>query len=289
VDVGPDESIYLDQVGRPYSILRFSVEGGRAEESPALTIESQQVLPLADGRVILSTRRGKSQVLIGRPGSELRPLLQTSEETTSPLAPAGSDAVAMLVGSSGHRRIALASIAHGRILREVQIPPGELRGLAVSPDLTTYYYAQGGVIYAQSGDGSPRRLAEGDTIALDPTGRYLYAKQMEFNPIRLIRIDTASGGVEQVPLPPSPRIAAVELSPTAVDARGRILLDTTSPSMWFYQAAVLDTAQRKLTVIPLAVTGDSMAPGWTPDGKIVSAGAGLTGSLWRYRHADLSN
>jgi hypothetical protein len=85
------------------------------------------------------------------------------------------------------------------------------------------------------------------------------------------------------------RIAAVELSPTAVDARGRILLDTTSPSMWFYRAAVLDPAHGKLSVIPLSFRGDSMAPGWTSDGRIVSAGAGLTGSLWRYRQAHPSN
>jgi eukaryotic-like serine/threonine-protein kinase len=288
LDVGPDESIYLDQVGRPYSILRFSVEGGIPEESPALTIDSQQVLPLADGRVVLSTRRGKSQVVIGHPGFELRALLQTTEETTSPLAPAGSDAVAMLVGGSGHRRIALASIANGRILREVQIPPSELRGLAVSPDRTTFYYAQGGLVYAQAG-GQPKRLAEGDTIALEPAGRYLYAKQMGYNPIRLVRIDTGSGREEEVQFPTSPRISAVELSPTAVDVRGRILLDTTSPSTWFYRAAVLDPAQGKLTVIPLSFSGDSMAPGWTPDGKIVSAGAGLTGSLWRYRQTHPSN
>jgi hypothetical protein len=132
-------------------------------------------------------------------------------------------------------------------------------------------------------------MADGEAIALDPPGRYLYATQTGYNPIRLARIDTASGREEQVPLPESPRIAAMELSPTAIDARGRILLSTTSPSLWFYRAAVLDPVQRKLTIIPLTLTGDSMAPGWTPDGKIVSAGAGLTGSLWRYRQSHVSN
>jgi len=284
VDMGPDGSIYLDQVGRPYSILRFSAEGGRPEETPAPVIESQQVLPLADGRVIFATQSSKSQVLIGQPGSEFRPLLQTSEEITSPLAPAGPDAVALLVGASGHRRIALASVANGQILRELPIPPGEEpRGLAVSPDRTTLYYAQGGGVYSLSGSGPPKRIAEGDTITLDPSGRYLYAKQFGRDPIRLVRIDTASGREEEVRLPPAPRLTEVGLSPTAVDAKGRILLDTTSPLTWFYRAAILDTATGKMTLIPLSVFGDSLAPGWTPDGKIVAAGAGLSATLWRYR------
>jgi hypothetical protein len=52
---------------------------------------------------------------------------------------------------------------------------------------------------------------------------------------------------------------------------------------------MLDQAHGSLTVIPLPVTGDAVAPGWTPDGKVVSAGAGLTGSLWRYRQTHPSN
>ena len=283
VDLGPDGSLYMDQIGRPYSILRFAPEGGKPEQNPAPTIDGQQVLSLPDGRITFSTRRGKSHVLIGRPGSELRDLLQTSEETSAPLAVAGPDAVALLVGSDAHRRIALVSTMNGRILREIPIPQGDVNTIAVSKDRNTVYFAESGQVYAQSAGGSPQRLAEGGTITLDPAGRFLYAKQFGHIPIRLVRIDTASGHLEEIPLPASPRLTTVELSPTAVDARGRLLLDVTSPSMWFYRAAMLDTAQGKLTPIPLDFFGDAMAPGWTPDGGIVSAGAGLTSSLWRYR------
>ena len=289
VDAGPDGSIYLDQIGRPYSILRFSVEGGSAEESPALTTNSQQVLPLADGRVILSNRSGKPQVLIGRPGSEMRALLQTSEETTGPLAPAGPDAAAMLVGGSGRQRIAVASIANGSILREIQIPQGDLRGLAVAPDRHTFYYVQRGGVYALSDGAQPRQLADGDTVALDPAGKYLYVTQSTHNPTRLVRIDAVSGHEEEIPIPANLRIADIEQAPTAVDSRGRVLIDITSPSTWFYRAAVVDSVHSKLTIIPLPVTGDIMAPGWTPDGRIVSSSAGLTGLLWRYRETHPSN
>jgi predicted Ser/Thr protein kinase/DNA-binding beta-propeller fold protein YncE len=285
IDTARDGSIYLDQIDRPYSIVRLSADIGRPEQVLAPVIDSQQVLPLADGRVVLSTLNGKSRVLIGQPGSEFRPLLQTSEETTSPLAPAGSDSVAMLVGTGAHRRIALASVANGRMIREIPVPPGEIHGLAVSPDRTTVYVAEGGAVYSLAESGPPKRMAEGDTIALDPSGRYLYAKQLGRDPIRLVQIDTVSGHDVQVNLPPSPRLTTVDLSPTAVDARQRILLDTTSPLTWFYGAAVLDTATGKMTPVPLPGFYDCMAPGWTPDGGVICAGAGLTGSLWRYRQA----
>jgi hypothetical protein len=283
VDVGPDRSIYLDQIGRPYSILQFPLEGAKPEQNPVLAIDSNQVLPLPDGRVILSTHRGKSRVLIGQPNSEMRALLQTQEESTSPLARVGSDAVALLVGSAGHRRIALASVANGEFLWQFPLPPGEVDSIAVSPDRTSFYFTQGGIVYAERGAGPPKRIAEGDTMSPDSTGRFLYAKQFGHSPIRLVKIDTASGNSEEIRLPNSPRLTASPLSPAAVDARGRVLMDVATSSTWFYHAAMLDTASGKLTIIPVDFSGDIMVPGWTADGGIIGAGATLTGSLWRYR------
>ncbi len=210
-------------------------------------------------------------------------MLQGNEDTSSPLAPAGRDAVAMLIGTGGARRIAIASTANGRIVREFPAPRGEIKGLAASADQATVYYATDGTVYALAASGSPKKIGEGDTISLDPSGRYLYAKQFAREPIRLVRIDLASGRTEDVVHPPTPRLTTVTLSPTAVAAKGRILLDTTSPQTWFYSAAVLDTASGRMTPLRLPGYFDCLAPGWTPDGKVICAGAALTASLWRYR------
>jgi len=153
----------------------------------------------------------------------------------------------------------------------------------VSPDRATVYYVTDGSVFAVAESGPAKRIGEGDTIALDPSGRYLYAKQFAREAIRLIRIDTVSGHTDGLPLPPSLRLTNVGLSPTAVDARQRILVETTSPQTWFYAGALLDTATGRMTRLPLPGFYDCMAPGWTPDGKVLCAGAGLTGSLWRYR------
>jgi hypothetical protein len=276
------DSLYLDAVGRPYSILRFGLDGTAVERFGAPVLEDQLVLPLGDGRVVVATINGRSQVLIGRPDGQLRPLLQTDEESSGPLAPAGNDAVVLMVGPPGKRRIGLAALANGRLLREVQAPPGEPSGIAVSPDRSTFYFAAQGAIYAVTGEGRARSIGAGDTIALDPSGRYLYAKQFGGNPIRLVRIDTVSGSVEDVRVPNTVRLTTVSLSPTAVDARQRILLDTSSPDAWFYRPAMIDARAGVLTSVPLPVSGDCLAPGWTPDGRVVCAGVDLLGTLWRY-------
>jgi serine/threonine protein kinase len=283
IDAGRDGSIYLDQIDRPYSIVRLAVDSATPEMFPAPVVDSQQVVSLADGRVVLSTTAGKPRVLIGRPGSELRPLMQGSEESSSPLATAGTDAVAMIVGANASRRIAIASVANGRILREFLVTAGEIKGLAVAPDRSTVYYGTDGTVDALSGSGPAKPIGEGDTIALDPSGRYLYVKQFAREPIGLVRIDLRSGRTEEVVHPSNPRLTTIALSPASVDAKQRVLLDTTSPRTWFYSAAVLDTTTGAMTSLHLPGFFDCMAPGWTADGRVMCVGAALTGSLWQYR------
>jgi hypothetical protein len=138
-------------------------------------------------------------------------------------------------------------------------------------------------VYARTGSAPARRLGDGDTITLDPSGRYLYVKQFARQPISLARIDTRSGEETPVRLPPEPRLTQVALSATAIDSDQRMLLDTSSPRMWFYHAAVLDLRNGGLTMIPMSFVGDCLAPGWAADGTIVCTAVGTTGSLWRYQ------
>jgi hypothetical protein len=289
VDAASDGSLYLDQVGRLSSILRQSIERNSTELFPAPFVGSGPILPLADGRVAVETASPKSRVMIGAPGSELQPLLQTDEPTSRPFAPAGRDAIALVVGSNEHRRIALAALADGHIIREIPLPTGLPGNISVSPDLSTIYYALGGAVYSLTGSAPAHRLGAGDAIALDPSGRFLYVKQFARQPIALARIDTASGEETMIRLPSEPRLTPVPLSATAIDSSQRMLLDTTSPRMWFYRAVMLDLRSGELTKIPMSYVGDCLAPGWGADGAIVCNAVGLTGSLWRYQHRPAMN
>jgi hypothetical protein len=282
VDVGGDGSLYLDQVGRPRSILYLSARGDTLRELSTPVLDGAPALALPDGRTAVATSGAKARVLIGTATGEFRPFLQTDEPTTGPLAVAGRDAIAFVIGLEKHQRIAIASITDGHILREIPLAAGAPSGIAVSPDRSIVYYAQNSGIYALAGTSPARRLGEGDTLTLDPSGRYLYAKQFGKDPIRLVRIDTVSGEQTTVPVPSEPRLTPVVLSSTAVDANERMLVETSSPLNWFYRAALLDLRTGTMTPIRTAHVGDCVSPGWGADASILCNAVGLTGSLWRY-------
>jgi hypothetical protein len=226
IEAAADGSLYLDQVGRPNSILRASVTGSATELFSVGDFTGSPALPLADGRFVVERQGGKSRVVIGAPGTDLRPLVQLDERNSAPLAPAGPDAIALVVGTNERRRIAIASIADGHLLREVPVPAGTLTGLAVSSDRGTVYYALNGSVYALSGSGPARRLAQGDTIAIDPDEHTLYVKQFGYEPIRLVRVDLTSGQETPVTLPADFRMTDLGLAPTAVNPNRRMLVDS---------------------------------------------------------------
>jgi hypothetical protein len=288
IDAAADGSLYLDQIGRPNSIVRTVVSGGVTELFPVGDFTGSPALPLADGRIVVERQGGKSRVVIGAPGSDLHPFVQLDEPTSAPLASAGPDAIGLVVGINEHRRIAIASIADGHVLQEVPIPAGKLTGLAVSSDRHRVYYAQNGSVYALSGSGPARRLAQGDTIAMDPEERTLYVKQFASEPIRLVGIDLASGQETPITLPAEPRMTGLGLAPTAVSSNRRMLVDASSPLLWFYRPAVLDLRTGSLATIPMSTMGDCVSPGWAADGSVVCQAVGLTASLWRYRREDAS-
>jgi hypothetical protein len=83
IEAASDGSLYMDQAGRPASILRMSVNRNAIEQFSVSHLASQ-ILPLPDGRIAAETSVGKRQIVIGPPGSELRPLLQLAEPSRGP-------------------------------------------------------------------------------------------------------------------------------------------------------------------------------------------------------------
>jgi hypothetical protein len=283
IEAAPDGSLYLDLVGRRASLLRLSAPPRALEQFPAFSFDVSSILVLNGGRIAMATGGGKPQVLIGLPGSEPRPFLQVDEPSSGPLAPVGRDGIAFVAGAKERPRIVLASLADGHVLRDIPLQAGVPSGLATSPDGGTIYYVQSGSVYAQAASGPPRRLGDGDTVTIDPAGRYLYAKQFSGDPIRLIRFDVISGETSEVAIPSEFRLTSVGLSPTAVDANQRMLIDTSSPLEWFYRAAILDLRSGAMTSVPMPHLGDCLSPGWGADGAIYCNSVGLTASLWRYQ------
>jgi Tol biopolymer transport system component len=282
VDAARDGSLYLDQLLRPETIVRSSLSGGAAEEFVVPFTDTPGVVA-PDGEVLLSQPTGgKRQLSAMRPGGAPRLLVNTAEETTLPATIFG-DHVAFTIGSGDGKRIALASLGDGRVVRRYNSRSD--KGLSASPDGKTLYYSFAGAIWAQLVDGGePTRIADGEDVVLDPTGQHLYVKRSRKGAPAMFRLSVRGTDAEELPMPPGYQLGFPPLSPAAVDARGRVLVTVVSQS-FYYKAALLDPATKSLTVIPVVIEGDVAGAGWTPDGRILADGDRYLLTLWRYQRA----
>jgi hypothetical protein len=219
-----------------------------------------------------------------RPGGEPRVLVETSEDTSLPATTFDGN-VAFVIGTGDQRRIAIASLRDGRVLRRFSTRSDN--GMAASPDGHTLYYSFSGAIWAQPvAGGEPKRITEGIDVTLDPKGQYLYVKRAAKGLMGIIRIPVAGGDTEDLPVPPEYHVANPGLSPAAVDARGRILVSVISKQRFYYETAILDPASKSFTLVPMAIDGDAAMAGWAPDDRILARGHRYLFSLWRYQRSN---
>jgi len=196
----------------------------------------------------------------------------------------GSGSIAFIAGSEDGRRLAIATLRDGRIVKRFGSRATSVGSMTAAPDGKTIYYASAGFIWAQPvAGGEPRKITDGTDATLDTGGQHLYVKRNRAGTIELFRVPVAGGGDEQLAVPPGYHLAVPALSPGAVDARGRILVTVLSAHSFYYRPAILDMTTKSFTAVPIAFDGDVSAPAWTSDGKIVASGSRYTSSLWRYR------
>jgi hypothetical protein len=210
-------------------------------------------------------------------GTDFRPFLQGDAIEAAYAAPVSADEVALLLGPPGKRRIAYASVRNGVLRREIPVPGGNARALAVSSSLQTIYYVAQDTIYAMPETGGPPvRLAEGEDLAIDPAGRLLVIH----NSKGMVRLQLPSGAAEPIVLPPGIRLATGSLSPSAIDRKGRVLLGVVTPHDFDYKPAIADGGT--VTVILADRPGDNLVPGWTPEGDVIAVHDLLRSELWRF-------
>jgi hypothetical protein len=277
-DVSPDGSIYVDSPAMSPSISRFTVTGGLISDSSAPPPSDKRVLLLNDGRALITAPfGGHLRLLCGTAGADFRPFLQGDQSDVAYVSPVTADEVVFLLGPSGKRHIAFASVSNGVLRRDVPVPGGNATRVAVSASLKTIYYVAQGTIYSMPEDGGPPvRFAEGDDLAIAPSGRLLVIH----NSKGMVRVQLPSGVAEPIVLPPGMRLASVQLSPSAIDREGRILVSVVTPDNFDYKPAII--AGGKVTVISTDRPGDNLVPGWTPDGNVIAVHDVLRSELWRF-------
>ena len=262
------------------SISRFTVEGKLIAEfgDACPQCNYNMGLALKDGRVLITAPLGGNlRLLSGMMGADFHPFLQADAADVAYAAPVSADEVALLLGAPGKRRIAFVSVHNGVVQREIPVPGGNATALAVSSSLKTIYYVAEDTIYSMPDTGGPPvRLAEGEDLAIDPAGRMLVIR----NSKGIVRIHLPSGAAEPIVLPAGIRLAAVNLSASAINEKGLILLNVVTARNFDYQPAIADG--RRVTAVSVDRRGDTLVPGWTPEGDVIAMHDLLRSELWRF-------
>jgi len=289
MDAGPDGSIYIDQVDRPLQIVRFPASGGTPEVvATAESTGNVSSVPVEfpDGRFLLPMLiSGRSQLLMGKPGGNFSPLIDTTEETRLPAALLPGNQVAFVAGTGPAQTIAIASAGEGRIIRRLQGCRGKyVTALAASPDGKKLYYTAEGNLWAiPATDGTPRKISAGDGVAVDPNGKDLIVNMVEKAGVQLVRIPFSGGPAQDIQVQSDIPIDPMPLGGTGLRKDGKLLIGVTPKDSWFFSPAVLDVANGKLTRVPLNFSGDILLSGWTNDGRILAFGEPMRAHIWRFR------
>jgi hypothetical protein len=285
IDAARDGSVYFDYMVRQSSVLQFDTTGKTASET-VVTIEGK-MLPLGEGSFLVDRIvDGKRHLKVFRADVGERNLLESSEESSSPAARIGAESVAFLLGPPDAPRIAIATLRDGRIVKRFPFDAASVESIAATPDGNRLYYCDHGQVWwigTKGAEVKPVLVTEGDSIATDPVGKYLYINRTQKGQRELMRMPLTGGQAEVLAIPPEYTISNDELSPAAVDAQGRILFEVDSADSWFEHVAMIDTSRKTFALVPTGFSGDVWMPGWESDGRIAAVGAGLDSTLWRYK------
>ena len=285
MDALADGSFFFDLLQVPAVLLRVSVTGSENKEFDLSSENGLENTIISPGGDVLLIRKewGRKRLALMHPGSEPKALVETREETSLPATVFGGN-VAFVIGSGDQRRIAIASLRDGHVLRRFSTRSDG--GMSASPDGNTLYYSLSGAIWAQPvAGGDPKRITDGIDVVIDSKGQYLYVKQAAKGALKIVRMPVSGGSAEELPVPPGYHVADPKLSPAAVDDKGRILVSVISNHKFYYDTAILDPATKSFTLVPRGVDGDNAGAGWTPDGRILLVAQRYLLSLWRYQRS----
>jgi len=292
MDTGPDGGIYLDQIDRPIHVLRFPATGGHVEVVGAIAtsgvagffndVHTFAVLP--DGRVVVpQALGGRERLALIAEGKDPVPLVNTTEESGNPVAPAGPGEVVFMLGSMPRRTIAKASVANGRIIQRIAFDKGQVTGLAASPDgRTIYAVVADGVIWEIPADGvEPKKIRNGLTVSVSPDGRALLVGEVAGTAVRLVRVPLDGSPEQAIPYSGDLK-PGLQVNPNAMGKDGQILLPLGT-STWYVPPGLLDPLTHRLTLIKTDYVTDIHSIGWAPDGGVMALGFDLRSTMWKFR------
>jgi hypothetical protein len=283
VAMGPDGSIYLDQMNRPAELVRYAPVTGQLDRTPLPPSFSGGVFPLRDGGVLAAQRSaGRTRIAAFAPGKDPTDFLDSRASSSFPLASHGSDQVLLQLTDSSGTALVAASASSGSIT--MRQPGRDYQSIAGSPDGKTIFFADSGAIWSMPAAGGQRhRLADGSAVAIDPGGRYVVTQVIRGDGVHLLHVPLDGGAPHQIPVHGDTPVSINTMAPNAVAADGRIVVEVVSRASWFWPAAILDPVTGKLSIVPPGLGYDMILGGWDAEGRVVTTAMGLECALWRFR------
>jgi WD40 repeat protein len=290
LEEGPDGNVYLNMIDRPADVVLLSLDGSPAERVGGFSRVHRPALlaVLPDGRAVVPAGGwGNVRLMAVARGKDPVPLVNTAEETASPLAVVGTREIAFVIGPEPRQVIAIADVASGRVMRRLVPNKGAVLSLAASPDGKTIFFAASGRIWSiPATGGEAKALRPGDSVVVEPNGHDLIVKMNESSRGRLFRVPLDGSAEREIVLDGSNRLVPVwPLTPGAIHPDGRMLVSLLPVHSWFNPIGVLDLASGRIKRTLDDTQNDFHTMSWTADGKIMTLKTGLHAALWKFSAA----
>jgi len=195
----------------------------------------------------------------------------------------GPSEFAFAIGPAPHETIAVADVATGRILRRIRPGKGEVLSLASTPDGKTLYFAAAGNIWSMAATGGEaKKIRAGESVAIDPQGRYLIVNQFESSGMTFFRVPMDGSAEKQIRLDSTVLLANVLLTPGSLDLRGRLLFPLQPKDAWFNPPGIIDLETGRVTRLPADNLNDHHSAVWARDGRILTLQVGYLSTMWKF-------
>ena len=287
IDMTPDGFLFVDQVSRPVEIVRFGESDTTPTPTAVLPKGMPSALELPDRGILITTIfNGRSRLSVVKPNQEIVPFVDTEDETQEPLAFAGPQQVAFVLGTPPGESIGIASIKDGRLLKRLNVRSSDgIKSLAASNDGTTLFYSSGGAIWSIPGTGgNATKLGAGDAVSYDPSRQDLVVYFFE-QTVRLARMPATGGTTEPLELPPGLRVEAL-VGPAPIRHDGQMVLSVLNPGSWFLGAAIFDPRSHMLSRVPLRYDADLFSMAWNQKNEIITGAFLMRSNIWRFQLQD---
>ncbi len=287
LEVGPDGSIYADQIFTPWTAWQFALSGGRGQslgtvESPPECCAGAGQLP--DGRLVFpGAPGGRPRLLVTEPGKEPRTFV--TEESTVPVTRVGDSDIAFVAGPAASRSIAIASGDTGRISKRIAFDKGTVESLSASKDGQMLYVGAQGTIWAQPvAGGPPRAVRAGTSAVVTPDGKRLIVHALEAPKVRLFEVPLDGGQEREVPLTGPYSLTFDSLNEGSISHDDRLLVPVASPDDWYFLPGVVDLKTGRVSAIPVDEFADFHFVLWgSGDKSIIAGGYPTRYALWRFQ------